>query len=394
MNKVLLVYEDYTTLKSTETALIKAGFDVIGATNEFSLSERVLAFNPEIVVGFGKSGKVNSMGVGKKLKDMARWQGKVVLILPVGFKPQPQELLKIRVDIILEAPVTMVHLLGVLAKLSGQDELTVIEKFKKEKAEAPTAKANYNVSQRVASSQNTSENEAVRISGKGNFSTSDNDSLRVTGGATEEKSFRISGGRTVDSSTSGSVLDTSLSPEEVDDRLLVTGGEEVKRSVAIDGFEQQDNGSAAHGSFDLSPELPSEPAMRSDFPVDSYEKDQALPRERSVGDGTPVISASGSGAIPEGLDPAEELQEGSPELELLKENARLSIEKAKSGLSERVAKYSEKMAPVEAVPKDSQLTRVEAKKRQKLMAEEWVKEDLEDQDDLRRKFTAGLFKKR
>ena len=105
MNKILLVYEDYADLMAVESTLKRVGFDVVSVSSEYSLQQQMLAFNPDVVVGAGRGGKVSSLGVGKRLKEMARWHGKSVLIFPANFKPSPQDLIKIRVDMILEAPV-------------------------------------------------------------------------------------------------------------------------------------------------------------------------------------------------------------------------------------------------------------------------------------------------
>ena len=59
MNKILLVYEDYADLMSVEGTLKKVGFDVIGLSSEYAIAEQVLAFNPDLVVGSGRGGKVN-----------------------------------------------------------------------------------------------------------------------------------------------------------------------------------------------------------------------------------------------------------------------------------------------------------------------------------------------
>lgn len=131
MNKILLVYDDYTELMNAETSLKKIGFDVIGLTNEYSLAEQVLSFNPDAVVGFGAGSKVNSSSIGKKLKEMGRWQGKVILIYDPRSKPDAPLLIRVRADIVLETPVPPVRLVQVLAKLLKFDEATLIEKLNK-----------------------------------------------------------------------------------------------------------------------------------------------------------------------------------------------------------------------------------------------------------------------
>ncbi|MGZ3781519.1 MAG: hypothetical protein ACXVCY_12780 [Pseudobdellovibrionaceae bacterium] len=131
MNKILLVYEDYADLMTVEAALKKVGFDVIGLTNEYSIAEQIVGFNPDLVVGSGRSGRVSSLGVGKRLKEMVRWQGKSVLIFPTNFKPNPQELIRIRVDMILESPVLPSRLVQVIGKMLGHDEGVLITRLNK-----------------------------------------------------------------------------------------------------------------------------------------------------------------------------------------------------------------------------------------------------------------------
>lgn len=134
-----MVYEDYAELMTIESLLKKVGFDVIGLTSEYSVSEQVLAFNPDLVVGCGREGsKVGSIAVGKRLKEMPRWQGKVVLVFPAKFKPNPQDLIRLRVDMILESPVAPDRLVQVVGKLLGQDEAALLEKLgKNTQAESP-----------------------------------------------------------------------------------------------------------------------------------------------------------------------------------------------------------------------------------------------------------------
>src|SRR5690606_29235720 len=96
-----------------------------------TLSENVLSFNPDVVVAFGRTGKVTTIGAGRRLREMTRWQGKVVLILPTGYKPNPQDFAKIRADMLLEAPVPPLRLMSILGKLLGYDEAVLQERLAK-----------------------------------------------------------------------------------------------------------------------------------------------------------------------------------------------------------------------------------------------------------------------
>lgn len=140
MSKVLLVYEDYSEMANTQSVLKKVGFDVLGISNEFGLTQQMLSFNPEIVVGFGKGPKVSTIGVGRRLKEMPRWTGRVVLVFPAGFKPDPQDLLKVRMDMAIEAPLDITRLLQVLAQLTDQDPQVLVAKMLKTPSEAPAGK--------------------------------------------------------------------------------------------------------------------------------------------------------------------------------------------------------------------------------------------------------------
>lgn len=130
MNKILLVIEDYTELKDLEMVLRKLGFNVLGIASEFAMSQQILSFNPEIVIGSGQGTKVSSMGVGRRLRDMPRWVGHTILSFPPGFTPPPEELIRIRMDNLCESPVTVEKILPFLARIDGANETQLVEKLK------------------------------------------------------------------------------------------------------------------------------------------------------------------------------------------------------------------------------------------------------------------------
>lgn len=131
MSKILLVYDDFAELNATELSLKKSGFDVIGLTNEYTVKDQIVAFNPEILVGFGNSQRVNSLSVGKKIKEMNRWTGKSILIFPKGYDLAAEELIRMRMDMLLESPISVIRLIQIICKLLKLDEKQVIEKLAK-----------------------------------------------------------------------------------------------------------------------------------------------------------------------------------------------------------------------------------------------------------------------
>jgi hypothetical protein len=140
VSKILLVYEEYSEMMTIQSALIRVGFDVLGITTEYTLSENVLSFNPDLVVALGRGGKVTTLGVGRRLREMTRWQGRAILILPAGYKPNPQDFGKVRADMLLEAPVPLSRLVQVLAKMLGIDETIALERLLKPSVDVTPAK--------------------------------------------------------------------------------------------------------------------------------------------------------------------------------------------------------------------------------------------------------------
>jgi len=131
MSKVLLICADYNELIKLDASLKRLGFDVLSITNEFSFSQQMLTFNPDIVVGSGSGPRVNALSLGKRLKQMVRWSGKVGLIFPVNQRPSSQDVLAIRSDINLEAPVSTSRLFSVICILLGLNEAQILERYKK-----------------------------------------------------------------------------------------------------------------------------------------------------------------------------------------------------------------------------------------------------------------------
>ncbi len=140
MVKVLLVYEDFNELTLTESYLKKVGFDVVGISNEILVHDQILSFNPDVIVANGKNPKVSSLSIGQKMKDNQRYQGKVVIVLPKDVRPSPQDLLRIRMDGIIESPVNPEKLIQVLCRLTGQPADSHLEKFHKARLSDPELK--------------------------------------------------------------------------------------------------------------------------------------------------------------------------------------------------------------------------------------------------------------
>lgn len=364
MHKILLVFEDYGELMALDSPLKRVGFDVLGISSEYSLSDQVLSFNPDLVIGSGRSGKVTSIGVGKRLKEMSRWPGKVILLFPANFKPAPQDLLKIRVDMILESPVPPLRIIQVLAKLLGHDEAALLERLNK--AAHADSNARPNGGRGVP---NTSTDESPIYVQGGAQEGSQNDgvsSQSFRGGAAADALPEWSIDNQVDSeddSVSGeNKSEKSRLEFRLGERMTSATPEETSFGAGSDEFADVDLKALERellGTSAAEPEV-----ERVDDSAEALEAELAKLAD--------AMDASTAGTTP--LSPLE------------------SLAKAEDGLAQKVARYSALVADVKVAPK-STVSRVEARKRQRQLQNDWDREELKSQDELRRQFTKGLFKK-
>ncbi|MGZ3791537.1 MAG: hypothetical protein ACXVCP_04275 [Bdellovibrio sp.] len=347
MNKILLVYEDYADLMAVEASLKKAGFDVIGLSTEYSIAEQMLAFNPDIVVGSGKGGRVSSLGVGKRLKEMSRWQGKSILIFPANFKPNPQELIRIRVDMILESPVLLPRLVQVIGRMLGHDETVLLEKINKagpvdvsSKSPGSSGKGHFKLSP---------ENEAIYVQGSTDQAPDEEEDVLKKNETKEsvraEKEFQFE----------------DANPEGQRGKFPFVFGDRISAGTS----ENEKSASGENGEA---------------FPdVDL----KALERELTGG-GAPEVEKS---------EPiADELSSVRTEEDELHLKAQEELHNVESGLKGRIAKYSKMVADVKISP-ESTVSRVEARRRQKGLQEDLDKKNLRELDNLRQQFAKALFKK-
>lgn len=146
MIKVLLVFEDFNELTLTESYLKRVGFDIVGISNEILLQDQLLTFNPDIVVAHGKNNRVSSFSVGQKMKDNHKFHGKVVIVVPKDVRPGPAEIIRMKMDAIIESPLAPEKLIHVLCRLTNQDPQGYLDKLNKSKINDPENKKGFMVS--------------------------------------------------------------------------------------------------------------------------------------------------------------------------------------------------------------------------------------------------------
>ena len=229
MLKILLVYDDFQELTSVELMLKKIGFDVVGITSEFSLAEQLLSFNPQIVVAQGRTAKVSTANVGRRLRESARWDGQSVLIFYSNAKPQATELLKIRMDVGLEYPVEPTKIVQVLAQLGSLDANQLLDKLIKNMAETTAQAA------KDTTFTTRNERESVFVSG----GTQGAEANQKFGGAANAEARKALSGTAADAETKQE-LKGSQADAEARKALGGFDSEEEVRKALSGGFQSEE----------------------------------------------------------------------------------------------------------------------------------------------------------
>lgn len=129
MDRVLLVIDNVQFSGHLENTLRKLGYVTDALQNEYNLTERVLSFNPDIIVARGTSSRLSTMNVGKRLKDNLKFIGKVVLIFTPENVPDKTQINNIKADVILQEPASAMKIaitvlgLEVVEKAGQRDKL-------------------------------------------------------------------------------------------------------------------------------------------------------------------------------------------------------------------------------------------------------------------------------
>jgi hypothetical protein len=332
-SKILLVYEEYSEMMTTQAILQKVGFDVLGISTEYTLSENVLSFNPDVVVAFGRGSKVTTIGAGRRLREMTRWQGKVVLILPAGYKPNPQDFAKIRADMLLEAPVPALRLMQIIGKMLGYDEGLLQERLAKHGTDLHHPEGEKGIA-------NTPENEK--------------DEMLLVAGQLEEPENEVISNKTM-----------SFTPDP---------GPAEK----------------PHFGFDIAPEgEPKKPLKKSDQDLEALWAELTGSSEIGI---TREEDAAAKKKIADKVSFDLERSEEFTEQEL--EVVAKAVQSAHNTEADRVSKYVKFTAKINDFDPRQSLSKIASRKVQQEFVKNWNHKEIEGQDKLRQDFTKALFRKK
>lgn len=374
MSKVLLIFDDYSLLSQSQGALKRIGFDVLAISSEIGLSEQMISFNPEVVVAYGMGPRVSAISVARRLKDMLRWQGKTILIFPQNGKPNALDLIQVRMDLLLEHPVPLPKLIGVLARMMGLNEGQFLERYQKaEQAivdKANSKQASEDSADIFVRSRETDSNDPASAFDKA-LDSWVKKAPAVGGENTPIPNPTEPGIRSGASTSEASSADAGLSSVAVP----ASGSAAVKEKLDAASELERDSTYVQGGSAE---------GARANLNADVHQAKQEV--ENISGVDTKAASQASAPTIQSQARDNDDLTES------IKKVARdLAESKKKSG--ERLTRYTDKMQNL-SLKKDSTVTRKKAKVALKDMSKDWKKDDLDHLDKLRREFTAAMFKKK
>ncbi len=127
MSRILLAIEEYNELIFFETLLKKVGFDVMGVQNDLVISEKLMSFNPELMIISSQGTRVNGTKAIARLKAKGHIPP-TIFVNPRGKAAVPSDKVVIA---ILDSPVSPRTLIELVASLFNMNEEQLLEKYEK-----------------------------------------------------------------------------------------------------------------------------------------------------------------------------------------------------------------------------------------------------------------------
>lgn len=131
MDRVLIVIDNIQFSGHLENTLRKVGYITETSQSEYNLSDKLLSFNPDVVVVRGTSTRLSTSNVAKKLKEAHKFHGKVILVFSRANRPDEDQIQKLKSDVVLEEPASALKIAVNILNLEQIDKSVMKEKLYK-----------------------------------------------------------------------------------------------------------------------------------------------------------------------------------------------------------------------------------------------------------------------
>jgi len=136
MLRVLLAVEDFGEMVYLQILLSKIGFDVGTVKNPKVLMDSLYKMNPDIVLLTARRKRVIGIELSKQTKKVVP-KCKIILLAPPHIREQLTKSELMHAEAVLEMPVNPPALLEMIARLSSLNVESLMDKYKKMKAQLP-----------------------------------------------------------------------------------------------------------------------------------------------------------------------------------------------------------------------------------------------------------------
>lgn len=129
MDRVLLVIDNVQFTGHLENTLRKIGYTVESLQSEFNIHQKILGFNPEVIVVKGAGPRLSTLTVAKKLKEQFRYTGRIVLVFPEDQKNFDHVIFGLGADRSLYDPISALGIANAILDLEPISKTSMQEKL-------------------------------------------------------------------------------------------------------------------------------------------------------------------------------------------------------------------------------------------------------------------------
>ncbi len=129
MRRILLVIENLNEMLFIEGLLKKLGFDVESIRNEAAISEKIIAFGPDMVIETGVGQRLDGGRIAARVKKQGNIR--LLLLFPHSKLQDKRFLESYLADGAIETPVNPRSLIKAICQFTGIDKEKILKKFDK-----------------------------------------------------------------------------------------------------------------------------------------------------------------------------------------------------------------------------------------------------------------------
>jgi CheY-like chemotaxis protein len=130
MQRLLLVIDDFSELRTLETIFRRLGLDVLTVGKDLLVNDALLGFQPDIVIASHRGRNVDGLKLALRLRKLTP-PPKTAILHSKGLVPELGAHHRQAIDAFIETPIKERNVIGIVGQLAGVDVQSLIEKYEK-----------------------------------------------------------------------------------------------------------------------------------------------------------------------------------------------------------------------------------------------------------------------